>query len=153
MSEDEGTADEQLRSIVNRILRCKEAEDEAKADTKEVYAEAKSNGFDKTALGALVSEIRKREKDSGKVDELNAILDLYREAYFGRSGTEDATHAHTREKRRRQRMSESMDDAQAMSAEAAALGLISPEAHEETRRLTDAITVKYGAGIAREFAE
>ncbi len=78
-------SDEALRSIVDRILRCREAEDEAKQDTKDVYAEAKSLGYDKTALGKLVAEIRARAAKGDKIDELEAIVDLYRQAYHGPS--------------------------------------------------------------------
>lgn len=81
-----------LRSIVDRILRCREDEDEAKLATKDVYAEARSMGFDKTALGKLVAELRARTKDGDKLDEQEAMLDLYRERYHG------ASHVHTRER-------------------------------------------------------
>ena len=80
-----------LKQLIERILRCKEAEDEAKADTKDVYAEAASNGYDKTQLGRVVSTIRKRAKDGDKFDEAEAIYDLYLAAYDAPS------HAHVRE--------------------------------------------------------
>ena len=74
-------ADDQLRAFVDRILRLKEEQDTISDDIKEVYAEAKGNGFDKTAMGALVSELRKQGKDAAKFEEANSILDLYRESY------------------------------------------------------------------------
>lgn len=90
-------AELQFKQLIDRILRCREAEDEAKADTKEVYAELKSLGYDKTAAGALVAELRKKDKDAAGFEERSAILDLYRETYERASGTVVATHVHTRE--------------------------------------------------------
>jgi uncharacterized protein (UPF0335 family) len=84
-------ANDQVRSIIQRILRLKEAADEIAVDVREVYAEAKSNGFDKTALGQAVSFIRKREKDGAAFAERNALLEMYVAAY---DGTEDAPRAH-----------------------------------------------------------
>lgn len=74
-------ASEQLRSIVDRILRLKAEQDDLAADIREIYAEAKGNGYDKTALGQLVSYIRKRDKDPEKFAEGNAVFDLYLTAY------------------------------------------------------------------------
>lgn len=69
-----GTAQSQLKSIVERIERL-EAE---KADTAEnitqVFAEAKGNGFDAKALRKIV---RIRKQDRAKRLEEEAILDLY----------------------------------------------------------------------------
>jgi len=81
--------EEQFRSLIDRILRCRADEDEAKAATKDVYAEVKSLGYDKTAVGALVSELRKKDKDATKFEEAQSLLDLYRDAY------ERASHTHT----------------------------------------------------------
>lgn len=89
------SAEAEIRSIVDRILRLKEEQDALSDDIKEIYAEAKGNGYDKTALGALVSELRKRAKNPDKADEADALLDLYRQAYHGVSHTH--APAHTRE--------------------------------------------------------
>ena len=89
------SADLQFKQLIDRILRCREAEDAAKDDTKEVYAELKALGYDKTAAGALVGELRKKDKDPEKFTERNATLDLYRDAYE-RAGASRA-HTHTRE--------------------------------------------------------
>lgn len=85
--------EQQLRSFVDRILRLKEEQDNIGADIKDIYAEAKGQGYDKTALGALVSELRKKAKDSSKFEEAQSILDLYREAY---ERSLAHTHAHAR---------------------------------------------------------
>lgn len=91
-------SDLQLKSIIERILRLHAEEDELKADRREVYAEAKANGYDKTALGDAVRIIRKREKDAAGFEERNAIVDLYLLAFDG--SYDGASHvrayAHTR---------------------------------------------------------
>lgn len=86
-------SDHQLKSIIERILRLHAEEDERKADRREVYAEAKLAGYDKTALGSAVATIRKREKLSENViAERESIVDLYVAAYDGPS------RAHTHER-------------------------------------------------------
>lgn len=85
------SAEHQFKQLIDRILRCREAEDEAKEDTKAVYAELKALGYDKTVAGALVSEMRSKSKNPNKFEERNSILDLYRDAY------ERASHTHVRE--------------------------------------------------------
>ena len=64
----------QLKSIIERIERLGEEKDAIAADTKEVYAEAKGNGFDTKAIRKLVA-IRKR--DAAKLQEEKAVLELY----------------------------------------------------------------------------
>lgn len=71
------TAPDQLRSIIERIERLEEEKSEVAADIKEVYAEAKGNGFDTKALRKLVA-LRKKDRD--KVMEERAILELYANA-------------------------------------------------------------------------
>ena len=75
-------SDQQVKSIIERILRLHAEEDERKADRREVYAEAKLAGYDKTALGSAVATIRKREKlGEHVVAERETIADLYLAAY------------------------------------------------------------------------
>lgn len=63
---------------MERIIRLHEEEDALKADRKEVYAEAKSLGFDKTALGQAIREIRNRDKnESAAAVQRQAEVDLY----------------------------------------------------------------------------
>jgi uncharacterized protein (UPF0335 family) len=81
-------APELIRSYVDRILRLKDEEDGLKADIKDIYAEAKSNGFDKTALGDLVTHLRKQAKNPEKQAERSSLFDLYLDAYT------NAPHAH-----------------------------------------------------------
>lgn len=67
-------AREQLRSLVERIERL---EDEKKAisdDIRDVYAEAKGNGFDTKVLRQVISL---RKMDQTERQEQDAIRDLY----------------------------------------------------------------------------
>ncbi|TCS14567.1 DUF2312 domain-containing protein [Caulobacter sp. BK020] len=68
------TAQGQLKSIIDRVERL-ETEKAAIADQiKEVYAEAKGNGFDVAVLRKVVAL---RKIDRAKRQEVDAILDLY----------------------------------------------------------------------------
>jgi uncharacterized protein (UPF0335 family) len=89
---DGAGADQQLGSYIDRILRLRAEADERMQDVAEVLKEAKGNGFDKAAIRAIVNEQRKRAKDSSAVDEAEAVLETYREAY-----RRHLSHAYTRE--------------------------------------------------------
>jgi uncharacterized protein (UPF0335 family) len=65
---------DQLRSIVERIERLEEEKAALAEDIKEVYAEAKGNGFDTKILRTVV---RLRKQDSSERAEQEALLDLY----------------------------------------------------------------------------
>lgn len=69
-----GTAETQLRTIIERIERLEEDKAGVQADLKEVYAEAKGNGFDTKVLRKI---IRLRKQDRRKRQEEEAIMDLY----------------------------------------------------------------------------
>lgn len=85
----------QLRAFVERILRLKEEQDTLAADIRDVYAEAKGTGFDKTAMGQLVAHLRKVEKVGvSAVEEGQSIFDLYLSTYQRAIGTAVATHTH-----------------------------------------------------------
>ncbi len=64
----------QLRSLIERIERLEEEKKAIAADIKEIYGEAKSNGFDTKIMRKVVSL---RKKDSAERQEEEAILDLY----------------------------------------------------------------------------
>ena len=84
----------QVKSIIERILRLHAESDELAAGIREVYGEAKANGYDKTALGAAVRAIRQRDKlGVAAVEERETIVGLYLAAYDGSS----RTHVHVRE--------------------------------------------------------
>lgn len=72
-----GTAQSQLNTICERIERLEEDKAEVMADIKEVYAEAKGNGFDVPILRKV---IRLRKQDKAKRQEQEALLDLYMSA-------------------------------------------------------------------------
>ena len=69
-----GSAQSQLKTIIERIERLEEDKAAVAADLKEVYAEAKGNGFDTKILRKVV---RYRKQDRAKVQEEEALLDLY----------------------------------------------------------------------------
>jgi uncharacterized protein (UPF0335 family) len=68
------TAQAQLKSVIERVERLEVEKTETMEQIKEVYAEAKGNGFDVKVLKKVV---RLRKQDRGKRQEEDAILDLY----------------------------------------------------------------------------
>lgn len=70
-------AKDQLRSFVERIERLEEERKATADDIKDVYAEAKGNGYDTKVLRKVIA-IRKQDK--AERQEQEAILDLYLEA-------------------------------------------------------------------------
>jgi uncharacterized protein (UPF0335 family) len=68
------SAKDQLRTIVARIERLVEEKAALAGDIREVYAEAKGNGFDVKALRAV---IRMRKQDENKRREEEAVLVTY----------------------------------------------------------------------------
>lgn len=71
------TAQGQLKSIIDRVERLEVEKAEIMTDIKEVYAEAKGNGFDVKVLRKV---IRLRKQDRAKRLEEDAILGLYMSA-------------------------------------------------------------------------
>ena len=67
----------QLRSLVERIERLEEEKKAIAGDIKEVYAEAKANGFDSKILRKVVTI---RKKDHAEREEEEALLSLYMHA-------------------------------------------------------------------------
>ena len=67
-------AREKLRQTVARIERLEEEKKEVAEQIKEVYAEAKSMGFD---VKALRQAVRLRKIDAREREEQEMILDLY----------------------------------------------------------------------------
>ncbi len=72
-----GIAGDRLRSIVDRIERLEEERKALSGDIKDIYAEAKSAGFDVTVLRQL---IRIRKQEPAEVEEQELMLDVYRRA-------------------------------------------------------------------------
>ena len=67
-------AKDQLKSVVERIERLEEEKAALTADIREVYSEAKGNGFDTKIIRQVV---RLRKLDRADRQEQEAILDLY----------------------------------------------------------------------------
>lgn len=74
MTDSLGVARDQLRSIVERVERLEEEKKTIADDIKEVYAEAKANGFDTKTLRTVV---RLRKQEAAERQEQEAMLDLY----------------------------------------------------------------------------
>ena len=68
------TAQGQLKSIIERVERLEQEKAEIAEQVKEVFAEAKGNGFDVKIIRKVV---RIRKQDRAKRQEEEAILDLY----------------------------------------------------------------------------
>ena len=77
-TKDEATAHrfakDQLKAFVERIERLNEDKQTLLDDIKDVYAEAKGNGFDVKALRTVI-KLRKQDVDTRK--EAEAILETY----------------------------------------------------------------------------
>ena len=70
-------AKDQLKAVIERIERLEEEKKAIADDVKDVYAEAKANGFDVKALRSIV-RLRKQDVDERK--EHDAILETYMHA-------------------------------------------------------------------------
>lgn len=68
---------EQLRLFIERIERLEEEKKGISDDVKDVYAEAKSTGFDTKTMRTVV-KLRRMEKHHR--DEADALLETYRNA-------------------------------------------------------------------------
>ena len=70
-------ASDQLRLFIERIERLEEEKKGIADDVKDVYAEAKANGYDTKTMRKVVA-LRKMEKHAR--DEADALLETYRNA-------------------------------------------------------------------------
>ncbi len=82
MTDGGGIAAQRLRSFIERIERLEEEKAALTADIREVYAEAKGDGFDVKTMRQIV---RLRKMESSDRAEQEALLDLYKTA-LGLSG-------------------------------------------------------------------
>ncbi len=71
---DSSVARDQLRSIIERVERLEEEKKAIADDIRDVFAEAKSNGFDVKTLRTVV---RMRKIEAAERQEQEAMLDLY----------------------------------------------------------------------------
>ncbi len=88
-------SDDQIKSIIERVQRLQEEKRTIEDDIREVYAEARANGFDVKVLRAVVKHLA---KDQSEVEEFDAIFDLYLQAFKnGLAGAGAGRATHTRE--------------------------------------------------------
>ncbi|HVV60766.1 MAG TPA: DUF2312 domain-containing protein [Pseudolabrys sp.] len=70
-------AKEQLKAFIERIERLEEEKKATSDDIRDVYAEAKGNGYDVQAMRTIV---RMRKQDSEERREQEAVLETYMHA-------------------------------------------------------------------------
>ena len=86
MAKAGGVAGDHLKSFIERIERLEEEKKALGDDIRDVYSEAKANGFEVKIMRQIV-KIRKMDKD--ELDEQEALLDTYLHA-LGMRGTRQA---------------------------------------------------------------
>jgi uncharacterized protein (UPF0335 family) len=74
------TAQGKLKSLIERIERLEEDKAAVMTDLKEVYSEAKGEGFDVKIIRKVV---RLRKADAAKREEEDALVELYISAIGG----------------------------------------------------------------------
>jgi uncharacterized protein (UPF0335 family) len=87
MSRSGGVPGDQLTAVVERLERIEEEIKELTEGKKEIYLEAKGNGFDVKTLREV---IRIRKQDPKERDEQESLLDIYLQAIKGMSKVKKA---------------------------------------------------------------
>lgn len=64
----------QLKSIVERVEKLAEEKDAITSDIRDVYEEAKGNGYDTKALRVVIA---RRKMERQKREELDALVETY----------------------------------------------------------------------------
>ncbi len=77
MTEVGGIAADRLRSLIERIERLEEEKKALAGDIRDVFAEAKSAGFD---IKTMRSILKLRKMNAADRDEQESLLDIYRKA-------------------------------------------------------------------------
>ncbi len=77
MTEVGGIASDRLRSLIERIERLEEEKKALGGDIRDVYAEAKSAGFDTKIMRTI---IKLRKMNASDREEQEYLLDTYRKA-------------------------------------------------------------------------
>jgi uncharacterized protein (UPF0335 family) len=77
MTDGGNIAAKRLRAFIERVERLEEEKAALAADIREVYAEAKGDGFDAKTMRQVV---RLRKLESAERQEQEALLDLYKAA-------------------------------------------------------------------------
>jgi uncharacterized protein (UPF0335 family) len=86
MAVEDSVAQDQLRAFIERIERMEEEKAAIANDIKEIYAEAKGNGFDTKIIRQIV---RIRKQDANERMEQEALLELYLNALGMRAAPEE----------------------------------------------------------------
>lgn len=86
MAVEDSVAQDHLRAFIERIERMEEEKDAITEDIREIYAEAKGNGFDTKILRQIV---KIRKQDANERAEQEAILELYMAALGMASAPEE----------------------------------------------------------------
>jgi len=81
----DSVAQDQIKAFIERIERLEEEKAATAGDIKEVYAEAKGNGFDTKVLRKIISI---RKQDHAERMEQEALLELYLTALGMSNGPE-----------------------------------------------------------------
>lgn len=74
---DKGVSAQRLKSFIQRIERLEEEKKSLVADLREVYAEAKSGGFDPKIMRKIVVL---RRMDKSERQEMEALMQVYLDA-------------------------------------------------------------------------
>jgi len=77
MTDASHISSDRIRSLVERIERLAEEKQTLTYDIKEVYSEAKAEGFDVKILRKIIA---RRKMDPHDLDEMAALIDLYESA-------------------------------------------------------------------------
>ena len=77
MSDNGGVAGDRLKSLIERIERLEEEKAGLAGDVRDIYAEAKGEGYDVKVMRQI---IRLRKMDKGDRQEQEELLDLYKAA-------------------------------------------------------------------------
>ncbi len=77
MTEVGGIAADRLRSLIERIERLEEEKKALSGDIRDVFAEAKSAGFDVKIMRSI---LKLRKMNAADRDEQEFLLDTYRKA-------------------------------------------------------------------------
>nr|DAI24847.1 MAG TPA: UPF0335 protein [Caudoviricetes sp.] len=72
-----GIAVDRLRSLIERIERLEEEKAALESDVRDIFAEAKSAGFDTKTMKAV---IKLRKMNAADRDEQESLLETYRKA-------------------------------------------------------------------------
>ncbi len=84
MSGSVGIAGDRIRSFIERVEHIEEELKALNEGKKEVFAEAKGEGFDVKVLKEI---LRLRKQDKDERDEQDSLLDLYMQAMEEQRGT------------------------------------------------------------------